>query len=244
MAIIVQRATRLNTPGSFVIDWSNPICNRLTTAFAGDLSQNLVGFTKIASITGTKLIPGRSGIGRGFYSTYGVGTTDIVRTNTIPSKATPQQSIFVATHFNGYGGGGFGRMVDDNEDQYRLFVISPSTISFQRAYSTSSCYFEGKGGTPSVTTGAYNTFGVMISAALGYNAFSYLNGVLQPPASYTWFNIPAGAPTQGTAISFGNRPSDTARGFDGIIYCVYIWDRELSSFEFASLHANPWQLFL
>ncbi len=71
----------------------------------------------------------------------------------------------------------------------------------------------------------------------------YRNGVALPVAQTHSDTVVAGDDIFDTdKMRIGNRPNSTARAFDGVIYCIYIWKRELNVHEIRRISEDPFGL--
>lgn len=204
--------------------------------------------------------------------TTGYGTTDAGNTTArmtgfrLPASPTGRRSYFGTCRVRSLGGGNLGRIFQDasgtgvsvRAGEHALWMFSSNgyntpalqvadnlliqntfyvnaTTSFQaingalwHSYGF-SCDFPG-GGTPS------------FSQVRGYvNGIEYVGGGGSVSGSLSagpWAATGAGF----TDMVFGNRPSDSARNFDGQLGILAVFDAQLTAADHQSLHANPAQL--
>ena len=222
-------------------------------AGAGDVAYGGVNTRHPPMASGSvKPSAGKSGIGYGFGSTFGGGTDGLVKIGQVPTigygpSGKRVRSIFVKAFLNGYGGGSLGRFIDKesrNSDETWRNEIFWCTTGGVLAYG----FYDGlTGGSMSATVSSVavplGEVTVGVSADLpADNYVGFINGK-RALATTT------GSTTRGMFASLtgsmviGNRPTDLARNFDGIIYLALIYDRFLTDADHAALYANPHQIF-
>lgn len=180
----------------------------------------------------------------GFGTTYGTGTTDMLTGGVLPVSATNARSVFTSVYYNSTGGGGLGRIFQDvtgsgvaggesfyangtTQILYSNFIVASATI----------CTWTFATTPPSAR---WATIGISIPDTTGPATLGscYIDGKLATTATN-------GAVTGGvgsnvaTNLTWGNRASDGARGFDGMIGVTHIFDTELSASDQRMLDANP-----
>lgn len=188
------------------------------------------------------------GVVTGFGTTYGTGTTDRIDSGILDAPRTGMRSVVARLYANGTGGGGLGRVFQSTSGSGLAsagdegiwfasggmsFVRSCSNLSGAQ-YTTASAF----------PTGRWATFGYSFLADYPTNTAPtlFVDGAA---ASVTTNQAATAAFTAGTAmnVGWGNRASDSARGWDGMIGPVLIFDGYLTAQEHAQLAANPWQVF-
>lgn len=248
MAILRPRIWTRQPQFAVGIDWSNPITQGLHCELNYD-GYDAVSGNLPTGLVGTKKIPiGTNGIARGFGATRGVGTTDTylsgVRAN------TDKYSVLAVLASYSFGGGGFGRVFQkgngfeyesalfQNNDSISLGFIHNGPGGIKQA----GAVVIPSSGTPFVFVGVTNTAGgVGTNTVNGQFVSLYINGILGTHASAT---VDHNALRAVTTIPYrvGNR-SDLVRVWDGYIWLILMWGRELSPLEVKSVSANPWQIF-
>lgn len=187
------------------------------------------------------------GIATGFGTTYGTGTSDRVDSGVLDAPRTGMRSVVAHLFVNGQGGGGLGRVFQNasgsgianvgDEAVYlngggMLFVRTTSSLT-GASYTT----------TPAFPTGRWAVFGISFMGDYPTNtpASMYIDGVSVP---VTITQAAGAAFTANTvqSLSWGNRGSDSARGFDGMIGPTVVFDGNLSADEQVDLRDNPWQV--
>jgi len=190
---------------------------------------------------GTRKVVGALGLGRGFGSTDGAGTSDRVVTGA--AGASLKRSYFVLAKINGWGGGNFGRFFEDATGNELFYVSSGSGLVYWREFS-------GGQRTANINNASAvsNLFGKVAAFSVSFDASApgnqpelYVNGVRY--AFSTVDGMPSGSALATGNICIGNRASDTARNLDGVIYDFIQFDRMLLPIEHAALYANARQLY-
>lgn len=199
------------------------------------------GARPLAPTGGPKLVAGKFGPAVGFGSTYGGGTTDRLDGGILPRPSSGWRSIVSHYYANGTGGGGFGRVFMENSSTPTEMVYVNSSRMTYYMYANASV---GQWDAPisSLATGRWQSFGVTHDQrTMGNVPTEYLDGtsvsvVVQSNSSGV-YNSAAFSPV------FGNRPSDSARCWDGLIGPVLFFDGALTDADHAALDRNPLQVF-
>lgn len=177
----------------------------------------------------------------GFGSTYGTGTTDRLDGGILPRPSTGWRSIVAHYWANSTGGGGLGRIFQD---------VSGGGLAAGEALWTSNGISYGLYGTTTsgswyagtLATGRWQSAGVTHDQrTVNLVPVIYLDGT---SASVTT-SLSASGSYQTTPCNmvWGNRPSDGARVWDGIIGPTLIFDGALTADDHFELDRNPWQVF-
>jgi hypothetical protein len=206
-------------------------------------------------IGGPKAVATPKGVFNGFGAAYGTGTTDRVDANAIlDAPISGSRSVVAHLYANGQGGGGLGRVFQNavgagntgvgDEGLYLVSTGVPGALQFLRECTnvSSGSYITGT----AFPTGRWAVFGYSWLFDYPTNTVPFAaidgvpitaNGTGSFPATGTW--------TAGTSqgMAFGNRPTDSARVWDGMHGPVLIFDGYLTPQEHVLLVANPWQIF-
>lgn len=188
------------------------------------------------------------GIATGIGATYGTGTTDRVDSGVLTSPTTGFRSVVAAVYANGQGGGSLGRVFQSTSGAGNANAgdegiwLAAGLMSFTRVTSgLTGAQYSLTGAFP---TGRWATFGYSFLGDYPTNTAPalYLDGV---PGSVTTNQAATSAFSSSTSINigWGNRASDSARSWDGMLGPVLIFDGYLTPQEHAQLAANPWQVF-
>jgi hypothetical protein len=218
-------------PPPYQLNWDHPLAQGLAYASLDglvDLVRRGVG-----SRTGTApAATPHLGRVRGYGSTLGAGTTDGMRT-TLTTHAT-QRSYLLWANRRGAGGGSTGRMFDKHTgtSQVEVFYIASGTYRYNRAWSTNPGEW-----TMTITpgTGEWTQLGVTYDASSDANhALMYADGI---PKTVSRNSTPSGTvQTNVDAYVLGNRQSDNARVWDGLLGPFLVWDRILTPVEYVQLY--------
>lgn len=214
---------------------------------AGDLPSSTVDHPPLLSGT-VKRAAGKNGLGLGFGSSFGGGTTGVASFGQVPTigygpSGKKVRSLFFRAFLNGYGGGGFGRFMDREARVSAevgrneiLFTTSGGVL----AYGFFDGMFSASVFTVSVSSSAVplGEITVGISVDLSTDTFvGYINGKRSLQSSSGSTSRGMHAPVSGSMVT-GNRPTDLARTFDGIIYGGLIYDRFMTDAMHEKLHAT------
>ena len=205
--------------------------------------QKGLGWMGTGTIAGTpKNVTGKLGVAKGFGATMGTGTTDRIDVGVRPVGMGTARSVVAHVYANSLGGGGLGRVFQattgsglDGGDE-SLFVFS-GTMGYVRRGSSAA----GQWRTSSFPTGAWSCVGVSLDeTAIGTTPVMYVDGVVS--STNTTSNTSGSYTQLGTTLAWGNRPSDSARNWDGLIGPVAFFDCLLTAGEHKALNDNIWQL--
>lgn len=161
---------------------------------------------------------------RGFGSTFGAGTTDVVET-AYTTLTTGLRSYGFWLNLNGLGGGSLGRVFDPATSTAGIDTLFISTEwNYQRAFAGGTVTFQW----PSASTpnGTWNHVLIVYDAGKASNVPTvYVNGVSQ---TITVAGSGSGAAvTTSNNYYLGNRQSSGNRNFDGMLAHFCIWDNIL-----------------
>lgn len=240
MSFVPLRRPRLSQSRGDRIDWMN--AQGLTLDLSPNTLEDGVGHRPI-TVTGTKKVIGSPGTGIGFGATDGIGTTDKISISQFLPAV--QRSYFVLAKLNGFGGGGFGRFIEDLTPGNDLFYVNNTYgLVYWRQFDTGN-----RTANTGTATSVSDKFGKVTAFSVSFDSSSpsnqaelYIDGVRYPFS--TGDGVPTGNAIAYNGIAVGNRVSDNARSCDGTIYVVRSFDRMLSAKEHAELAANPNRVFL
>jgi len=220
----------------------------LTLVFHGDR----VLYDSSASATALKIGNGTpkrkitaKGAAQGCGSTYGSGTTDRLDGGVLKAPKSGYRSIVALLYANSTGGSALGRVFQDSVGTGAthgegLYFTSAVAGSIQYVWSDGTladgCYLNS-----AFPLTQWATIGVTASVQVGvHSGAMYVNGLAVATLTN---NVATTALPADTALTFGNRTSDSARGFDGLIGPVLFFDGQLTAAEHLALSQNPWQVF-
>jgi len=180
----------------------------------------------------------------GFGSTYGTGTTDRLDGGALPRPSTGWRSVVSQYYANSTGGGGLGRIFQDasgtglsageilwtqsNAINYGIYASSSSGAWFTPASSLATGRWQSAGVTHDQRTVNVLPTMYLDGASVAVNISQAASGTYQTtPCNMVW----------------GNRASDSARVWDGIIGPTLIFDGALTADDHFELDRNPWQVF-
>lgn len=174
---------------------------------------------------------------RGFGSTRGVGSTDRLATNV--GSIVGARTIFIVSKRNGSGGGGFGRYWDAVDGgggtSFDQLFYNPTgdVITYQRYMGSGVAGWT----VASPSSGSWHTIGISFDgSSSANNPVIYINGT---SVTVTEVAAPTGAASANAAPYWiGNRPSDSARNWDGDHAEFAIWNSILDATAHAALAAG------
>lgn len=208
--------------------------------------QKNKGWMGTGTIAGTpKNVAGKMGVSKGFGATLGTGTTDRIDAGYVPIQQAPYRSIVAHIYANSSGGGGLGRVFQDVSGTG--LTAGDDNVWFQTggiymAYTRRASGTNGQW-TPTIAQplGRWSSFGVSHDqTSIGSSPVLYVDGISGAISTAT---STSGTYTAvGTTLSWGNRSSDSARNWDGLLGPTAFFDCLLTAQEHVSLSANIWQL--
>lgn len=178
---------------------------------------------------------------RGFGATFGVNTTDIIKTAF--ARHSQKRTYSVWTYRNNYGGSGIGRMFDKgggaNQTVLMYAVETGSTYRFEQKWDG----VIGSWAVAAPSTNIWHHIAVTYdSGSVSNDPIMYVDGV---SGSVTEMDTPSGAlGTSAIPFEIGNRSSDSARNWDGMLSDFAIWDEILTPNEIRllALSVSPWDI--
>jgi hypothetical protein len=175
----------------------------------------------------------------GFGSTYGTGTSDMIRAFYSPTELDQYVTILgrVYVHDN-TAGGGLGRLFQVGESgAYEGLFLNSGGLSYLRDGSGGDAQYTGA----SIGNQLWTDFDIEHDqSATGLAATMRMNGAA---VSVSTGSISSGSyvSMKDQWVSIGNRPSDSARGLNGMIKWMARYSKRLSIAQKDSLRFNPWQ---
>ena len=179
----------------------------------------------------------------GFGTTYGTGTTDRLDGGVLPRPASGWRSIVSHYYANGTGGGGLGRIFQDVSGT-GLQAGEAWWINLGMSYGLHASSQAGAWYTANISTGRWQSAGVTHDQrTVNVTPVMYLDGSIT-----TVTNTSSASGIYDTTpcnMVWGNRASDGARGWDGILGPTFIFDNAdgLTADEHATLDKDPLQVF-
>lgn len=240
--IRLARAQTARSQWASRIDRSSPIAKNIAAAIRMDsLFDAVTGKLYESGRVGTRKVVGAPGLGRGFGSTNGAGTTDRVVTSL--AGGSGKRSYFILAKINGFGGGSKGRLFEGiNTLGETLYVDTTYGLIYWRDFSG------GKRTSVSGLTPISSNFGKVVGIGISADdsdpanaSLIYLNGALVP--FFSPDSTPSGSAVSAGNLCIGNRYRDNARNFDGLIYDFLAFDRMLLPSEHAALYIRSMQLY-
>ena len=157
----------------------------------------------------------------GFGIVAGTATTDRLNTGLIGDS--PQRTwAFRVNLRNASSGGGFPRIFSSQTNEV-IITLQSGQFSFGRQWTNGiATWFLGAANSALINT----DYSIVISydqSLTSANPTAFINGIsasITNPSARTGNAISSG----GNAFHIGNRPSDNARNWDGIISSAAIWD--------------------
>jgi len=229
--------------GNLQVDQSQRLAAGLRIALLPGVSRSFdPASMRTVAPNGMKQVPAPTGYAAGFGATLGAATSDKVLTH-ISGALPTARSYFFRARRNGAGGGSLGRLFDKSSGSSGQFLYFHNASGFLRygihiaSSETNTDIVSGADITPGQWFDVLVTH-LQVGSVATINA--YINGnqvVANRVINGTLTDAAA------TVICVGNRNSDNARVWDGLIAAAYVWDKELTLADAAALSMNPWALF-
>lgn len=167
---------------------------------------------------------------RGFLNILGSGSTDLIVTSLTTDSTL--RSYHIWTNRHGDGGNSLGRIFDRNNGTQLDVLLNTAGPGYRFQVNWS-----GASGVWDITPPSVDVWaGIGVSYDRGSTANDpviYLNG---SSVSVTEVAAPSGTVATGSsAYTIGNRQSDSARAWDGMLAEFGVWDALLDAAEFKAL---------
>lgn len=151
-----------------------------------------------------------------------------------------EQTLIVTLKFNGYGGGGYGRVfgqetVSDTNLEFTLYFKTTSPYLVLQKYFDFNISYNFNNFIPEV--GKTYSFVFRKDSSNNYYCAVYGKGVLLDSVSFI-----DNSNVSLKDIGFGNRPVTYGRNLDGVIYQIFNDHRALSNDELLRYSEKPYQL--
>lgn len=166
---------------------------------------------------------------RGFGSTDGSGTTDLISTTYSTDHTLQTWAAWI--WITGAGGGNFARLVRNTVEDRILWM---DWVAGEFWWTVGFTTFGGQWSTPIPSTGAWHHFAWTYDAGSTANdPLMYIDG---SSVTVTEEQAPSGTLlTTGNQFDIGNRRSDSLRNWNGSLAEFAHWSRILSAEEIAAL---------
>ncbi len=188
-----------------------------------------------------KLLVSKFGSALGLGANYGGSTADFVSGGTFYPPVSGFCSIVAHYYANSTGGGGFGRIfVEDATNITEMVYLDGNRLVFYKYSNAANGVWESPAS--SLATGRWQSFGVTHDQrTIGVVPFLYLDGSIVTTSTVT---NPQGAYlTNPFTPVFGNRPSDVARCWDGMLGPILRFDGILTAADHRQLDLDPLTIF-
>lgn len=201
------------------------------------------GWRRLTPAGGPKSVGSKFGRVAGFASTFGTGTTDRLDGGFVPRPSSGWRSIVSHYYALSTGGSGIGRIFQDASGNG---TQAGETLTQQAGQLGYIVYTSGSFGHWDVgsgfATGRWQSIGLTHDQrTVGVVPTFYHDGAVRTTNTT---QTPSGAyTTLPCNLVWGNRPSDSARCWDGLIGPTLFFDGALSAAEHAELDRDPYKVF-
>lgn len=185
----------------------------------------------------------------GFGTTYAGNTNSYLTGPTLNHPKSRWRSLFVLLYAASTGGGGIGRVFQhatgngaDGSGGELLCVDGTGGLRYSKT-DIGINYSDYK--SPSaIPLNTWVSYGLTHQQIVGDTLpQGYKNGVAETWSASTAPGANDLSSAVNTVLAIGNRPSDVARTWDGMLGIQLYFDGYLSGADHAALNANPWQVF-
>lgn len=158
------------------------------------------------------------------------------------SAHSTQRTYLIGAMINGGGGSSLGRIIDKLSGSANAENINLDFIGGKLNYNRYAATANGTWAIAKPASGVWFWLLISFDSSSTSNVPAiWLNGVRQTVSTTS---SPSGAWVNNTDnYNIGNRASDGARNWDGLIGDVVAWDRILTDDEAVSILANPNQIY-
>ena len=241
------RTSQPQTPTRLSSYW---VSRGLVLAIQQDWYATPSGIFPLVRTNSPANLPSAKGRVSGFGTTYAGNTNSYLTGPVLTHPKSGWRSWFVLLYANSTGGGGLGRVFQHSTgtggDGAGGEGIFPATTTGELRYekwNTITFYSEYKS-PAAITLNAWTSYGITHQQLVGDTLpQGYKNGVAETWSMLTINGQNNLSSSPSTTLAIGNRPSDTARTWDGMIGIQLYFDGALSAADHAAIHANPWQVF-
>ncbi len=197
-------------------------------------------------------LPSAKGRVSGFGTTYAGNTNSCLTGPVLKHPKSGWRSCFVLLYAASTGGSGLGRVFqhstgtggDGAGGEGMMVVTTTGELRYQKFPSLGSIFFSEYKSPAAIPLNTWTSYGItheqVVTDTLPQG---YKNGVAETWSILTTCGAGSLSASPPTSLAIGNRPSDKARTWDGMIGIQLYFDGALSAADHAAIHANPWQVF-
>lgn len=243
------RTSQPQTPTRLSSYW---VSRGLVLAIQQDWYATPSGIFPLVRTNSPANLPSAKGRVSGFGTTYAGNTNSYLTGPVLTHPKSGWRSWFVLLYAASTGGSGFGRVFqhstgtggDGAGGEGIMPVTTTGELRYQKFPTLGSPFVSEYKSPAALTLNTWTSYGItheqVVTDTLPQG---YKNGVAETWSILTACGAGSVSASPPTSLAIGNRPSDTARTWDGMIGIQLYFDGALSAADHAAIHANPWQVF-
>ena len=243
------RTSQPQTPTRLSSYW---VSRGLVLAIQQDWYATPYGTFPLVKTNSPANLPSEKGRVSGFGTTYAGNTNSYLTGPVLTHPKSGWRSWFVLLYANSTGGSGFGRVfqhatgtgADGAGGEAILCVGTTNELRYEKFPTLGSSLVSEYKSPAAIPLNTWTSYGITHQQVFTDTLpQGYKNGVAETWSILTACGAGSVSASPPTSLAIGNRPSDTARTWDGMIGIQLYFDGALSAADHAAIHANPWQVF-
>jgi len=243
------RTSQPQTPTRLSSYW---VSRGLVLAIQQDWYATPSGIFPLVRTNSPANLPSAKGRVSGFGTTYAGNTNSYLTGPVLTHPKSGWRSWFVLLYANSTGGSGFGRVfqhatgtgADGAGGEAILCVGTTNELRYEKFPTLGSSLVSEYKSPAAIPLNTWTSYGITHQQVFTDTLpQGYKNGVAETWSILTACGAGSISASPPTSLAIGNRPSDTARTWDGMIGIQLYFDGALSAADHAAIHANPWQVF-
>ena len=243
------RTSQPQTPTRLSSYW---VSRGLVLAIQQDWYATPSGIFPLVRTNSPANLPSAKGRVSGFGTTYAGNTNSYLTGPVLTHPKSGWRSWFVLLYANSTGGSGFGRVfqhatgtgADGAGGEAILCVGTTNELRYEKFPTLGSSLVSEYKSPAAIPLNTWTSYGITHQQVFTDTLpQGYKNGVAETWSILTACGAGSISASPPTSLAIGNRPSDTARTWDGMIGIQLYFDGALSAADHAAIHANPSQVF-
>jgi len=243
------RTSQPQTPTRLSSYW---VSRGLVLAIQQDWYATPSGIFPLVRTNSPANLPSAKGRVSGFGTTYAGNTNSYLTGPVLTHPKSGWRSWFVLLYANSTGGSGFGRVfqhatgtgADGAGGEAILCVGTTNELRYEKFPTLGSSLVSEYKSPAAIPLNTWTSYGITHQQVFTDTLpQGYKNGVAETWSILTACGAGSLSASPPTSLAIGNRTTDTARTWDGMIGIQLYFDGALSAADHAAIHANPWQVF-
>ena len=243
------RTSQPQTPTRLSSYW---VSRGLVLAIQQDWYATPSGIFPLVRTNSPANLPSAKGRVSGFGTTYAGNTNSYLTGPVLTHPKSGWRSWFVLLYANSTGGSGFGRVfqhatgtgADGAGGEAILCVGTTNELRYEKFPILGNPLVSEYKSPAAIPLNTWTSYGITHQQVFADTLpQGYKNGVAETWSILTACGAGSLSASPPTSLAIGNRTTDTARTWDGMIGIQLYFDGALSAADHAAIHANPWQVF-